>query len=112
MIKVMVKHMKTLDKPDSPLYNKLIEKIKEEYRANPTERNMTIIMPRDELEEIVDKDNFQESFEAECQKLMYVRIESETSIAALCNTLSWNGKELSIEVSRFVIPFLAEAKLI
>jgi hypothetical protein len=66
----MVKHMKTLDKPDSPLYYKLIDKIKEEYRANPTERNMTIIMSRDELEEIVDKDNFQESFEAECQKLM------------------------------------------
>ena len=104
--------MKTLDKPDSPLYNKLIDKIKEEYRANPTERNMTIIMSRDELEEIVDKDNSQESFEVECQKLMYVRIESETSIASLCNTLSWNGKELSIEVSRFVIPFLAEAKLI
>ena len=102
----MVKHMKTLDKPDSPLYYKLIDKIKEEYRANPTERNMTIIMSRDELEEIVDKDNFQESFEAECQKLMYVRIESETAIAALCNSLSWNKEELKIEVGKFVIPYL------
>ena len=102
----MVKHMKTLDKPDSLLYKKLIDKVKEQYQANPTERNMTIIMSRDELEEIVDKDNFQESFEAECQKLMYVRIESETAIAALCNSLSWNKEELKIEVGKFVIPYL------
>ena len=29
--------------------------------------------------------------------LMYVRIESETAIAALCNSLSWNKKELKRE---------------
>ena len=86
----------------------MIEKIKEEYRANPTERNMTIIMPRDELEEILGKDNFKETLEAESQKLMYVRIESETAIAALCNSLSWNKEELKIEVGKFVIPFLVE----
>ena len=104
--------MKTLDKPDSPLYNKLIAKVKEQYQTNPTDKGMTIVMTRDELEEILGKENFKETLEAESQKLMYVRIESETSIAALCNTLSWNGKELSIEVSRFVIPFLAQVKLI
>ena len=98
--------MKTLDKPDSPLYNKLVDKVKEEYRANPTDEGMTIIMTRDELEEILGKDNFKETLEAESQKLMYVRIESETAIAALCNSLSWNKEELKIEVGKFVIPYL------
>jgi hypothetical protein len=37
---------------------------------------------------------------------MYVRIESETAIATLGNSLSWNKKELKIEVGKFVIPYL------
>ena len=78
--------MKTLDKPDSPLYNKLIDKVKEQYQTNPTDKGMTIVMTRDELEEILGKENFKETLEAESQKLMYVRIESETAIAALCFT--------------------------
>ena len=98
--------MMTLDKPDSPLYNKLIAKVKEQYQTNPTDKGMTIVMTRDELEEILGKENFKETLEAESQKLMYVRIESETAIAALCNSLSWNKKELKIEVGKFVIPYL------
>ena len=98
--------MKTLDKTDSLLYKKLIDKVKEQYQANPTDEGMTIIMTRDELEEILGKDNFKETLEAESQKLMYVRIESETAIAALCNSLSWNKVELKIEVGKFVIPYL------
>ena len=93
---------------DSALYKVLVDKLIERRKTNPSDDTRIITMSKEEIIDIIGADDFAHKLEAECQKIMMIRIENKSMVATVCPSVAWNGKALEVEFGRLVIPYLLE----
>lgn len=101
---------KKYEKPQSVLYKALVEKLKEQCANNPVNKNITIELTKEEIAAVMGEEELNNKLDTECSKLMYIRVEDEHMVATLCPSVSWNNKILSVEFSKYAIPYVIDEK--
>ena len=102
--------VKKYDKPQSCLYKALVGKLKEQCVNNPVNKNVTVEMTKEEIAVVMGEEDLNNKLDTECSKLMYIRVEDEHMVATLCPSVSWNNKILSVEFSKYAIPYVINEK--
>lgn len=102
--------MVNIEIPDSPLFEVVLNELREGWKGKPINSDVSVIMTKDELLSIIGENDFSENLRNESLTIMWSRFEEDGHFLTLCPNVSWDGKELTIDFRKEVIPYLLQEK--
>ena len=100
--------MAEVDNLQSLLFPIAVKKMKNIANIEQTKENVGIILTKDEILPILGEENFNEKLQREADALMGLRFDDGGRISAVFPCVSWNQRKLTMELSKYVIPYLLE----
>jgi hypothetical protein len=108
MIKNGVVIMAEVDNLQSLLFPTAIKKMNGIANVEQTKDNVKITLTKDEIISIIGEEDFNDKLQREANALMGLRFDDGSRITAVFPNISWNQSKLTMELSKYVIPYLLE----
>ena len=100
--------MREFEDLKSVLFPLSIKKMNSIANIEQTKDNVKITLTKDEILSIIGEEDFNEKLQREANALMGLRFDDGSRIAAVFPNISWNQSKLTMELSKYVIPYLLE----
>ena len=100
--------MAEVDNLQSLLFPIAIKKMNNIANVEQTKDNVKITLTKDEIISIIGEKDFNHKLQREANALMGLRFDDGSRITAVFPNISWNQSKLTMELSKYVIPYLLE----
>jgi len=100
--------MAEVDNLQSLLFPTAIKKMNSIANVEQTKDNVKITLTKDEIISIIGEKDFNHKLQREANALMGLRFDDGSRITAVFPNISWNQSKLTMELSKYVIPYLLE----
>jgi len=104
----MGEKMSELEDLKSVLFPVAIKKMNSIANIEQTKENVEITLTKGEILTIIGEEDFNEKLQREANALMGLRFDDGSHISAVFPCVSWNQGKLTMELSKYVIPYLLE----